>query len=130
MAETYQKLRTYREPVHDHDAVVTEEGNAAVIADTNPAITKAQMVVQYVMGIILSLLAVRFLLALFGANQANGFVDFIYGVTSPLVAPFQGLFNITATSGAARFEFETLVAAFIYMLLGIGIVRFMDIFRR
>lgn len=130
MAETYHKVRSYREPVHDHDTVVTEEGNAAVVADTNPTITKAQMVVQYVMGIILSLLALRFLLALFGANQANGFVDFIYGVTAPLIAPFQGLFNVSATAGVARFEYETLVAALIYTLIGVGIVKLMDIFRR
>ncbi len=130
MAQTYHKSKIYREPTYDHDMIVTEEGNAAVVADSNPAITKAQMVVQYIVGILLSLLAVRFLLALFGASQTNGFVDFIYGVTAPLVAPFQGLFNITSTAGVARFEFETLFAGFIYALVGVGIVKLMDIFRR
>ncbi len=128
MAETYRKVSRYREPVEDRNAVVEEENLA--VADANPGVTRAQMIVRFVLGVLLSLLALRFILALFGANQANGFVNLVYDVTSPLVAPFRGLFNLEASSGVARFETETLVAAFVYMLIGIGIIRLLDIFRQ
>lgn len=42
------------------------------------------------------LLAIRFLLRVLGALIGAGFVQFIYSVTAPLVAPFQGIFNVGA----------------------------------
>lgn len=130
MAQTYRKVHTYHKPDYDHDSMIAEDGNEAVVVDEKPLLTKAQMIVQYLTGIIVSLLTLRFILALFGANPGNGFVNFIYDVTAPLVAPFQGLFNITGRVAGARFEFETLFAGFIYILVGIGIVKLIDIFRR
>jgi hypothetical protein len=67
--------------------------------------------------VIIALLSVRFIFVLFGANQANAFVDFIYTTSAPLVSPFFGLFNYTPEFGIARFEFETLIAILFYALL-------------
>ena len=55
-------------------------------------------VIWWVVGFIDTLIAIRFVLKLFGANPAP-FVRFIYDVTWPLVAPFHGIFN---TSQAGR----------------------------
>lgn len=112
------------------DYIETEQTEHTVVAyDANPGITRAQMILHFIVGASGSLLIIRFLLVLFGASARNGFVDLIYTLTNPLVAPFRGLFAIDASSGPARFEFEALIATIIYTLLGLAIVRFLDIFR-
>lgn len=80
--------------------------------------------------IIFALLAFRFVLSLFGANQTNAFASFIYDVTHPLVAPFFGLFNYTPQFGVSRFEFETLIAMLFYAIVTGIIVRLASIGRR
>ena len=76
-------------------------------------------IIWYITGLLEILLAFRFFLALFGANPANGFANFIYSVSHPFVAPFFGLFNYnsTYTSGVSRFEGYTLVAMAVYAVL-------------
>lgn len=90
----------------------------------------ASRVVWFIAGVILSLLALRFLFALLGANAANGFANFIYTVTTPLVAPFFGLFQYDFTAGVARFETFTLVAMVIYALIAYAISKLVTITRR
>lgn len=131
MAQTYRKVRTYHDPAYGHDEMVADENQDALVVNDNPLLTKVQMIIQYVVGLVVSILTLRFVLALFGANSANGFVDFIYDITAPLVAPFQGLFNIsTRVVAGARFEYETLVAVLVYALIGVGIVKLIDILKR
>jgi|JI6StandDraft_1071083.scaffolds.fasta_scaffold15239_2 uncharacterized protein YggT (Ycf19 family) len=77
----------------------------------------AERFIWLIAGIIMGLLALRFLLRLLGANPNNGFADFIYSVSQPFAAPFFGLFNYTADLGAGRFEFETLIAILVYALI-------------
>ncbi len=73
-------------------------------------------------GILISLLLLRVVLSLIGANEANAFASFIYGLTDLFVAPFRGLLQTGEfQAGVSRFEFETLVAALVYTLLGWGI---------
>jgi YggT family protein len=86
-------------------------------------------IVYLISGIITTLLAIRFILVLLGANPANAFANLIYSVTRPLVAPFFGLFNYDATLGIARFEFETLVAMVVYMFVAWVIVRLVTLNR-
>lgn len=90
----------------------------------------AQRLVWFVTGVILTLLAFRFILSLLGANRSNGFADFIYGVSYPFVAPFFGLFNYKVQDGVARFEIETLVAIFFYVVVAAGLVQLIKIMRK
>jgi uncharacterized protein YggT (Ycf19 family) len=85
-------------------------------------------VIWWVVGFIDTLIAIRFLLKLFGANPAP-FVRFIYDVTWPLVAPFHGIFN-TNQVGRTVLEPESLVAIAIYTLIGWGIVSLIRIISR
>jgi len=85
--------------------------------------TVAERVIYLVGGIVLGLMAIRFLLSLFGANRVNGFADFIYSVTHPFVSPFFGLFNYTEQFGRSRFEFETLIAIAFYGLVMVVLAR-------
>jgi len=77
----------------------------------------AARLVYLVGGIIIALLALRFLLALLGANPSNAFADFIYTVSHPFAEPFFGLFNYDQTLGSSRFELGTLVAIVVYALV-------------
>jgi hypothetical protein len=95
------------------------EDSAAVVEDRQDPDggTVAERVIYLLGGILLVLLALRVLLSLLGANRANGFADFIYGVTYPFVAPFFGLFGYDVSYGVSRFEIETVVAIVVYALL-------------
>ena len=76
----------------------------------------AQRIIYYVGGVIIALLLVRFVLQLLGANDANGFVDFIYALSGIFVAPFYGIFGEPIV-GRAQFETSTLVAIIVYGIL-------------
>jgi YggT family protein len=123
MAHTVRQTQpTYiREGDIPEDAVVTGSG-------VHP-LTMAARVVWFITGVIMAVLAIRFIFVLLGANPANGFANFIYSVTHPLVAPFFSLFNYHFIDGVARFEGYTLVAIIIYALIGYGIARLLTIGR-
>jgi len=75
-------------------------------------------------GVLLSLLAIRFVFMLLGANQANGLAAFDYAFTGPFVAPFAGLFNYDHFAyGVSHFEGFALVAMGFYALLAAGLRR-------
>jgi uncharacterized protein YggT (Ycf19 family) len=73
-------------------------------------------------GVIEVLVAIRFILRVFGANAQAGFAQLIYGVTGPLVAPFQGLFGTVQAEGSV-FESQSVVALVVYALVAWLIVR-------
>jgi len=85
--------------------------------------TLVARIVWYIAGVILTLLAFRFVLILLGANRNSGFADFIYTASNPLVAPFYGLFNYDLDYGVSRFEIYTLIAMAVYTVIAFGIVR-------
>ena len=90
---------------------------------------RAIQIIWWVVGLIDILIAIRFLLKMFGANTTAAFVRFMYDLTWPLVAPFHGIFN-TAQEGRSIFEPESLVAMAIYALIGWGIVSLIRLMSR
>jgi len=100
-------------------APVTTTSSTAVYR-RGPSNFRAIQAVWWIVGFSDTLIAIRFLLKLFGANLAP-FVRFMYDVTWPLVAPFHGIFN-TDQVGRSVLEPESLVAIAIYALIGWGIV--------
>lgn len=82
--------------------------------------TLAKRIVYYIGGFIIAIIALRFLFLLLGANQGSGFVDFIYGLSSILVAPFVGIFG-EPTFGVSYVETSSIVAIVVYALITIGI---------
>ncbi|TME75085.1 MAG: YggT family protein [Chloroflexi bacterium] len=91
--------------------------------------TRAVQAVWWIVGFIDVLIAIRFVLKLFGANVGAPFVRFMYDVTWPLVAPFHGIFN-TTQQGRSILEPESLVAIAIYALIGWGIVSLIRLMTR
>ena len=93
-------------------ASVTEEGRYNF---------RAAAIVGFVVGVVDIFIAARFLGKLLGASSQSAFVSFIYQVSSPLVAPFKGIFG-NAGSGTNSFETASLVAIVVYAVIGWGIV--------
>lgn len=125
---TAQRVR--QTTVQDGGVVDTTRQVENPLAERDHKKNVAARVVWFIAGILLSLLAIRFALALLGANPASGFVNFIYDVTYPFVAPFFGVFSYNFTAGQTRFETYTLLAMAIYALVAYGIARALTLTRR
>jgi cation transport ATPase len=89
--------------------------------------TLAARIIWYIAGVLLVLLAFRFVLALLGANPNNGFADFIYSASHPFVAPFFGLFGYTNQIGVSKFEIYTLIAMAVYAVVAWGLAKLVTI---
>lgn len=123
MTEYVQRVREIRR--NDETPEVSERRTAA----TNDSQITAARVVWYVAGILLGILAIRFLLALLGANPANVFASFIYSISYPFVAPFFSLFSYNYRYGVSQFESYTLVAMAVYALIAYAIARLITLNR-
>lgn len=88
-------------------------------------------IIWFIAGVILALLALRFILALLGANPSNAFADLIYDVSHPFVSPFFSLFSydLNLETVGSRFEIYTLVAMAVYALVAAGLARLATINR-
>ncbi len=119
MADEVEKVSE----VTDRDATGNRVTTRAVSHDSrDQQVSKAAQVVWFIVGIIIAFLALRFVLALLGANLANGFASFIYTLSDPFVAPFRGLLQVGEfQAGVSRFELETIIAILVYALVGWGI---------
>lgn len=102
-----------------------------VAVDDNRGVNVVSRVIGLVAGVILLLLAFRFIFALLGANTSNSFAQFIYNTSHPFVAPFFGLFNYNNIQyGVSRFEVYTLVAMLIYAALAWVLAAAVNVGRR
>jgi YggT family protein len=79
-------------------------------------------------GLLQTLLILRFLLRLFGANPQNEFAQMINNLSAPFIAPFSTLFiSPTSAGGANIFDLNIAIAIIAYALLSylaISLVRF------
>jgi len=64
-----------------------------------------------------TLLGFRLAFLLSEANATNGFVDFIYDVTKPLVEPFQGIIANDTLNNGGLLEPATGIAMVVYLLV-------------
>ncbi len=108
------------------DRVVNDEP----VAVNNSGTSTAERVIYYLVGLLMALLAFRFVLSLLGANRENAFANIIYSITYPFAAPFFGLFGYKVQYGVSRFEIETLVAMAVYALIGYAIAKLIRIARK
>ena len=131
MTEQIQRVRevnndgvtTRTTQIREDDTVPVER--AAVVDKTNTA----ARVVWFIAGVLLTLLAFRFLLVLLGANPNNRFANFIYTISYPFAAPFFGLFGYDLKYGVSRVEISTLIAMAVYTVVAFGIARLLTIRR-
>lgn len=86
----------------------------------------AYTAIWYLFGFVEIVLAFRFVLKLLGANPDAGFTKFVYGLSWPFAGPFANMFQASTTRGVETtsfFEWSTLVAAFVYVVITWGIVK-------
>lgn len=78
--------------------------------------------IRFLFTVIEIILAFRFFLKLIGANPSSPFGSFLFGLTDPLVAPFNSL---VANPGAGQSEVEltTLLALIVYPVFGWMVIR-------
>jgi YggT family protein len=75
-------------------------------------------IVYFIVSLIAIIIAIRIVLKLLAANPDSGFARFIYGITGPFVAPFQGILGTPDAGNGAIFEFSSILAIAIYALVG------------
>ena len=126
--EVVRQETTTGEPVRPATPVTPVTTSRTAVYREGNSNYRALQIVWWVVGLIDVLIAIRFLLKMFGANPAP-FVRFMYDLTWPLVAPFHGIFN-TDQVGRSVFEPESLVAIGIYTLIGWGVVSLIRIMSR
>ncbi len=71
------------------------------------------------LAIVEGVLALRFLLKLFGANANNGFVSWVYEMSGVLLDPFRGIFPARVFENRYVLEFSTLFAMLMYAIIGL-----------
>lgn len=89
----------------------------------------AARVIWWIAGVLLAILALRFIFTLLGANPANAFAHFIYSISYPFVSPFFNLFGYSFQYKVSHLEIYTLVAMLIYALVAWGLERLVTITR-
>jgi YGGT family len=103
--------------IENREEVVEDENLRR--ANTRYWITR---ITYFLLGVLEILLLLRFIFRLFGANQDNGFIMFLYNLSHVFVAAFNGIFNDQTLGRNGVFEVSTLIAMIIYALLAWGIV--------
>lgn len=97
--------------------------------EVSPAFRLAQFV-YVVFGIGITLIIIRVILKALAANPGAGFTSFLYGVTNPMVAPFQGIFATPQAGTGSVFELSSIIAIIVYALIAWALVRLIAIMGR
>ena len=79
----------------------------------NTLLYKVQSLADILLYIVTTILMIRFVFKLLGANPAAEFTQFVYALSAPLMAPFQFVFTADAVNGAV-FEWSVLLALVVY----------------
>ncbi len=90
-------------------------------------LSRISRLLWFIAGVIVALIAFRFILMLIAANPANGFVSFIYSVTNVLVAPFVGIVGTPAFETGSVVDMASLFAIVVYLLVTWAIVSLLRI---
>ena len=126
MTETQQTTEVRETTIQPNGAEVQQHSVSR--STQTSGIVIAQRVIWFIAGVISVLVAIRFILLLLGANQNAGFVDFIYGITGALVAPFAGIFG-QPTYGQFMFDWSSVLAIAVYCLIAWGLAKLITLAR-
>ena len=94
-------------------------------------VSKIAQIIWLITVIIVILISIRVVFALIGANAENQLASFVYSASEPFVEPFRGLLQVGQFQvGVSRFEFESVIGIFVYLLAGWGITAAISILKR
>jgi len=99
------------------------------VYEKKKTIFRTYQIIWYILGLIEVLLTFRVVLKILGANINSPFVSLIYIITDPLAMPFSGIFGVTYAGGGSYFEWSTLVAMIVYLLIAYGLVHLMQLMK-
>ena len=85
-------------------------------------------IIYTILLVIETLISLRFIFHLFGANAGNAFVSWIYNVTEKLISPFIGIINANWSIGSFVIDVDALVALIIYMIAAFVVVELIKVF--
>jgi uncharacterized protein YggT (Ycf19 family) len=85
-------------------------------------LARFSQVVDYVFYVLYTLLLVRLVLALIGANSSTGFVQLIRTITNPFYAMFRGIVESPTAEGGGTLALPIIIAIVAYIVLH-GIIR-------
>lgn len=86
------------------------------------AVAKVNWIIWLLFGVLETLIGLRILLKMIGANPNNTFASFLYSVTDVFLWPFSGLIT-SPVSGDMVLEISSIIAMFVYALAAWVIVR-------
>jgi len=78
---------------------------------------RISQVIDYIFFIVYALLTIRLVLALLAARRGAGFVQFIFGITDPLYAPFRGIVASPTTDAGNTLAWPIVIALIVYAIL-------------
>ncbi len=114
-------------------AVVVEDNTPTIDSTTSlktkKTIFRFYQVVWYILGTIELLLAFRFALKLLAANPYSYFTNFIYSLSYPLVLPFEGILRTPYITNGYIFEWSTLIAMAVYLVVAYLIVELLQLIK-
>lgn len=107
--------------------VDTENGSREDAFTVKFAIGKLNDYLQWFLMVMETILALRFILKMFGANPGNLFASFVFALTDILLTPFNGIVPPISIHPNQAFEIATLIAMAVYFLLFYALKRFLRI---
>ncbi|MEO8957018.1 MAG: hypothetical protein ACR2H5_20820 [Ktedonobacteraceae bacterium] len=114
-----------------HENYVDPQGNRVenrmeVFEDKNQSRANTRYwirtIIYFVLAVLEIILLLRLFFRLFGANQDNGFITFLYSLSHVFVTAFNGIFHDQTIGSNGVFEVSTIIAMIVYALLAWGIV--------
>lgn len=91
------------------------------------AVNKLNDYLQWLLMVLETILGLRFLLKMLGADPTSIFANFIFSLTDVLLVPFRGIAPTISLHAQQAFEFSTIFAAVVYFLLFYALKRFLRI---
>lgn len=88
-------------------------------------IFRTYQIIWYILAVIEILLGFRITLKALGASQTSGFTTFVYALSDPFALPFAGILRTTIYN-LSVFEWSTIIAAIVYLLVAYGLVHIMQ----
>ena len=96
--------------------MVNSEGETLVVSNRVSAVARVGRVLDYLFGLLYTVLLVRLALEFFGARRSSGFYQFIQSISDPFYAPFKGIVASHTVDGAP-IVWPLVVAVVGYMIL-------------
>lgn len=98
------------------------------VFEKKKAIFRSHQIIWYILAIIEVLLGFRMVLQVLGANPTSGFTNLVYALSGPFALPFRGILPLNA-SGGSIFEWSTIIAAIVYLVVAYGIIYLLQILK-